>query len=197
MFSFHDYAKDIDKPIQFAINAQLKQRSPIVMTEFGADTLSIEKLHTLLHIADQHQLSWTYWTYTNNPNFKFSTGTGLPLDPRKQALVYDASKPLTGDNVKWNKLLALTRAYPQAVAGHNIKYSYDPATQTFHLHYSTNKQTKEKDNACGITQIFFPSRANKLNIISSGATLVSQHDGILRFKNKTHTNSVTIKISPN
>ncbi len=88
------------------------------MSEFGATT-SEALMQRLTAIADELQLGWTYWQwkYYDDP-----TGSSA------EALVgADGALSPTG--------AALSRAYPQAVAGVPVSYSYEPGTGEFHLLY--------------------------------------------------------------
>jgi endoglycosylceramidase len=88
------------------------------MSEFGATT-SEPLMDRLTRIADELQLGWTYWQwkYYDDP-------TGSSAEALVQA---DGSlSPVA---------TALSRAYPQAVAGTPVSYSFDPSTMAFHLFY--------------------------------------------------------------
>ncbi|HEX3981432.1 MAG TPA: cellulase family glycosylhydrolase, partial [Acidimicrobiales bacterium] len=88
------------------------------MSEFGATT-SEPLMDLLTRNADELQLGWTYWQwkYYDDP-----TGSSA------EALVQSngALSPTAA---------ALDRAYPQAVAGTPVSYSFDPSTREFHLLY--------------------------------------------------------------
>ncbi len=88
------------------------------MSEFGATT-SEPLMERLTSIADQLELGWTYWQwkYYDDP-----TGSSA------EALVQ-------GDGALSPTGTALSRAYPQAVAGTPISYSYDPGKAEFHFLY--------------------------------------------------------------
>lgn len=88
------------------------------MSEFGATT-SEPLMERLTKIADELQLGWTYWQwkYYDDP-----TGSSA------EALV-EANGSLSPT------VRALSRVYPQAVAGTPVSFSFDPGTKEFHLFY--------------------------------------------------------------
>ena len=88
------------------------------MSEFGATT-SDPLMERLTRIADELQLGWTYWQwkYYDDP-----TGSSA------EALVNQ-------DGTYAPTVQALTRVYPQAIAGTPVSYSYDPKKREFHLFY--------------------------------------------------------------
>jgi endoglycosylceramidase len=102
----------------------------LLLTEFGA-TDDLEVLNALLALADRHMMSWQEWHYCgcDDPT---TTGEG-----DKQAVVLDPAKPPSGDNLKTPTLGAITRPYPQAVAGTPDNWSFDPASKRFLLEYTT------------------------------------------------------------
>jgi endoglycosylceramidase len=88
------------------------------MSEFGATT-SEPLMERLTKIADELQLGWTYWQwkYYDDP-------TGSSAEALVQA---DGSlSPIVH---------ALSRVYPQAVAGTPVSFSFDPHSDEFHLYY--------------------------------------------------------------
>jgi endoglycosylceramidase len=94
------------------------------MSEFGATT-SEPLMGRLTKIADELQLGWTYWQwkYYDDP-----TGSSA------EALV-------GADGTLSPATSAVSRAYPQAVAGTPVSYSFDPATLEFHLLYVPRETT--------------------------------------------------------
>jgi len=85
----------------------------------------------MVDATDQRMLSWQWWHYCGCAD----PTTAGPGDA--QAIVKDPKRPPRGKNVLHSKLALIERPYPQAVAGTPASYSYDRASNTFKLDYST------------------------------------------------------------
>lgn len=136
--SFHDYAfvnfngfvlPDVEGIADTAYAYAKDHRIPAMMTEFGSSS-NPSSLDQTLRPADQYLLGWTEWSYAN-------TGY-LGVDGTVEWLVDDPSKPLTGANVNWSNLEALTRPYAQVVAGTPTAMSVGESG-TFHFSYTTER----------------------------------------------------------
>lgn len=140
-FNFHDYdTANIAQPMKNAQQYQSINQVPLMMTEFGASTSPVRQIIKLTNIADTDHTSWIEWAYTNNPTFKFIKAAG---NPQKQGIVFDAKQPLTGSNVNDKRLSALSRIYPEYIAGKHITYSFDTQTYRFMLSYQVGTQSKQ------------------------------------------------------
>ena len=108
--------------------ASARLGSASLMSEFGAsdDTFDIARVAEL---ADQNAVGWMYWSYKDWG------------DPTTQANGTRAQGMFANDadlrSVKAQKLAALERPYPQAIAGVPLQYGYDAVGNTFTLLYST------------------------------------------------------------
>jgi endoglycosylceramidase len=113
----------------------------LILSEFGA-TDDLTTIRSNVKHADRHMVSWEYWHYCEclDPS---TSGSGT------QAIVVDPSQPPTGANVKEAKLAVLSEPYPQVVAGTPTSYGFDPATDTFHLSYSTTGPSNQSFAAGG------------------------------------------------
>lgn len=194
-FSFHNY--DTSKPavpFQNALAEQQVSHVPLFMTEFGAATATPKQLSQIADLADTNDISWVEWAYTNNPIFKFAHVPGKPAaDPRLQGIVLDATKPLTGSNVNWDRLNMLSRPYPEFIAGTNAKYNYDTDTKTLTLTYTANNTLG--DNAANETQIILPKAFGTHSVVVNGATQVDKGASQnLTFVNQHPGQQVTITI---
>ena len=106
------------------------------MSEFGATT-SEPLMERLTKIADELQLGWTYWQWKYYDDPTGSSAEGL----------------VQADGTLSPVAAALSRAYPQAVAGTPISYSYNPDRSEFHLLYVPD------DRINAPTVIFVPTGA--------------------------------------
>jgi endoglycosylceramidase len=99
----------------------------LLLTEFGA-TDDVGTIKRMADLADTNMISWQYWAYWNRD----------PSAERPyEGLLHDLSRSPLPDNVKQDKLAALARPYPLAVAGKPSRFGFEPATGTFELAYAT------------------------------------------------------------
>ncbi len=139
-FNFHDYclAGTSDPPCDMleqrtVDNAEAHARAshlPMLLSEFGA-TDDLPTIGRMVDRADAAMLSWQWWHYCgcDDPT------TSGPGDT--QALVHNPKRPPGGANVFHQKLAALERPYPQAIAGTPKAFAYDTASGNFTLRYTT------------------------------------------------------------
>jgi endoglycosylceramidase len=104
----------------------------LLLSEFGS-TDDLEFLRRMVALADEHMVSWLEWAYCGCHD---PTGANPPA---VQALVHDPAQPPTGANVEGAKLGVLARAYPRAIAGTPLRWSYSSGTGRFELAYSTRR----------------------------------------------------------
>jgi len=101
-----------------------KHSMPGFMTEFGAvrgNKNEVKHISNLLHAADKHMQSWTYWQLKRFHNFTTSN---------------DGEAIFTQDGkVEVNKLSALSRTYAQAIAGKPLHMEYDSFKRSFSLDF--------------------------------------------------------------
>lgn len=98
----------------------------LMMTEFGAaeDIKSdLIKMTNLASLADRHQQSWMYWQFKYYQDLTTCTPEGESL--------YNADGTACED-----KLLVLSRTYPQATAGSLDNYSYHVESKRFNMQFS-------------------------------------------------------------
>jgi endoglycosylceramidase len=158
--SFHDYClpgafggptgdacKTLeDLPFQNADSHSTATGDALLLTEFGA-TDDLATIERIIDDADRHMVGWQYWHYCGCDD---PTTQG----PAQQAVVNDASKPPTGDNVRQAKLDVLSRPYPQAIAGTPQSYGFDPTSDRFQLSYSTTGPGGQAFGPSTNTEIF-------------------------------------------
>lgn len=97
-----------------------------LLTEWGA-TDNVRSLEIDADYADMNTMGWLYWAYKywNDPT----------TADTKQGLFHDDADLST---TKDEKLLQLVRSYPQAVAGRELSYDYDPATGRFTMAFTAD-----------------------------------------------------------
>jgi endoglycosylceramidase len=102
--------------------------------------------------ADRFMVPWLEWAYCGcgDPT---TTGPGT-----KQAIVIDPHKPPRGSNVVHSTLGALVEPYPQVVAGTPRSWSFDRASATFKLSFSTQRTSGRGRFASGsVSEIAVPA----------------------------------------
>ena len=122
----------------------------LLLSEFGA-TDDVATLERLTGFADSHMVSWQEWHYCGCAD----PTTSGPGDT--QALVRDPSQPPRGSNVFRDKLKALARPYPQAIAGTPTRFSFDPASRRFELAYTRRRAGGRGSFSRGLSTVFLPS----------------------------------------
>jgi endoglycosylceramidase len=162
-FSFHDYcflglvgggpSNCPAAESQVFVNADRRAAETgdaLLLSEYGA-TDDIPTLERLAGFADQHMVSWQEWHYCGCAD----PTTSGPGDT--QALVKDPSKPPRGSNVFRDKLKALARPYPQAVAGTPTRFSFDPGARRFELTYTRRRAGGGGSFDRGLSTVFLPT----------------------------------------
>jgi hypothetical protein len=124
-------------------NAQARAAAnddPSLLSEFGATT-DLRVIERQVDRADRAMVSWQWWHYCacDDPT------TAGPGDV--QAIVSDPARPPEGANVFEDKLRAIVRPYPQAVAGTPLAYGFLRDSRTFLLRYAPRP---------GVTEVFVP-----------------------------------------
>jgi endoglycosylceramidase len=161
-FSFHDYCflglvggAPSNCPAaeqQVFDNADARARktgdAPL-LSEYGA-TDDIPTLQRIAGFADRHMVSWQEWHYCGCAD----PTTSGPGD--MQALVKDPAERPRGSNVFRDKLKALARPYPQAIAGTPVRFSFDPTSRRFELVYTTRRATGRGSFDGGVSTVFLP-----------------------------------------
>jgi len=109
---------------EIAVNDARRLGGGSFMTEFGALgnlTSSIEDIDWITDAADSFFQSWTYWQFKYFADLTTS-GTGEGFYNKDGVL-------------EENKLKALSRAYPRAIAGTPEYFSFEPRNAEFKLEY--------------------------------------------------------------
>ena len=119
-----------------------------MLSEFGASP-DAALLDRVADTADAHMMSWQHWTWW---------GEDPSADRPTESLLVDPLKPPRGSNLYKDRLDALTRAYPRAIAGTPTSWSYDARTRTFALSYTTTRVGSGSRFPAGATSIIFVPR---------------------------------------
>jgi len=115
------------------------------LTEFGAVgnlTRSIDTLDWIGEAADAFFQSWTYWQFKYFADLT-TVGTGEGFY-NKEGVLED------------NKVKALSRSYPQAVAGTPSYYSFEPRNAEFKLEYHINTAIKQPTEIYVNEKYYYP-----------------------------------------
>ncbi len=201
-FNFHDYclAGTADPPCgnfeqRTVDNAETyvnAKHVPILLSEFGA-TSDVPTIERMVTRADAARISWQWWHYCgcNDPT------TSGPGDT--QALVHNPKQPPRGQNVFHDKLAALERPYPQAVAGTPKHFAYDPQTGVFTLRYSTKAPSGRRLRPGIATVVYVPRSHYRrgYTVKVKGALVLSKPDArYLILKRSRGAGSVNVRVRP-
>ncbi len=199
VLSFHDYADNFlpgfGLGAQSASNAVEYGNShniPVFLSEFGS-TDDYARIADMLTLADQHRFGWTEWEYSDKGDIT-TTGGGHGW------LVHDPSQPPTGENVDADKLATLAAPYPQAISGTPTSWSFDSATQTFQLSYSTERvDGLGSFDAGSPTTISTPAveYPDGYQVSVTGGHVVSGHNAaVLTVASDPGADTVTVTVRP-
>jgi endoglycosylceramidase len=211
-FAFNAYCGQVDpligalvpyllgKPCSFSANLSLthaldesrRNGDALFMTEFGA-TDDIANFADYLNGANALDISWTYWAYCGcgDPT---TSGAG-----NTQAVVLDPSQPLTGGNVKTDKLLVLAEPYATVTSGTPRSSSFDAGTRVLRFVYRTKPAGKGRR--------FAPDSVTKLSVPAieypagyrvrvSGARVASRPRArVLQLAQCGHARSVKVSVA--
>jgi endoglycosylceramidase len=199
--SFHDYCLNAAQPscatseqstVANALAHSTATGVGLLLTEFGASD-NYADVGRVVGIADDSQLSWIEWSYCgcNDP-----TGT---IPPRIEALVYRPSSPGTGNNVNRVKLKVLAEPYPRMVSGTPVSYTFDVATETFHLTYSTVAPDGHHFSTGACSAIEIPSVQYPTGYqvtVNGGKVLSKPGAGVLEVGSTSGSAAVAVTITP-
>jgi endoglycosylceramidase len=196
-FSFHPYvqtAKGLGMAEQYAVATG----AALLATEWGAVT-DVATIRAGANLMDGAMMSWLYWAWANKTPFNIPGMSGLlPRGSENQGIVLDLAKPRVPGNVHDDRLAALSRPFPRAVAGTPVRFAYDPLKRAFHLAY--RPPAASTPLAAGAeTEIFCPPRAypRGYRVTVTGASVVSApEDHVLRLVHDGRAPDVTVHIEP-
>ncbi len=196
-FSFHNYYNE--NPKQAFENASQHVAitgSVPLMTEFGAALTTTDQFSQIVELADQYNMSWMEWAYTNNPGYKIAVVPHVPADPKEQGIVYDAKFPLKNKNVKWDRLYILSRVYPEIVAGKIYNYQYISSSKRFTLKFATKDSMRKMISTNPYSKIIIPPYIypHGYTVQVEGAKIISTIYNNLILKNDDTADTVDVLI---
>jgi endoglycosylceramidase len=162
----------------------------LLLSEFGAtdDTANIGRVADM---ADANMVSWQYWAYWNRD----------PSGERpEEGLVHDLAREPGPDNVKWDKLDALARPYPRAVAGTPVHFGFDRRSRRFELSYLTESPAGGRSDPDAETEIYLGRRhyPSGYSATVTGAEHLSDRGAeLLRLGAPAGPGQVTVSVTPN
>ncbi len=181
VLSYHYYEPpDFNKKFQFEIRMQDLKRLKCAgfLTELltnGNTAKDWSDMFELLDICDQHMQSWMGWLYKPYGCYKMHLGclTGSMHDK--------------DGNFREILVQNISRAYPQAVAGHTIGYKFDRISKRFEMSYAVTADCKSVESIVyinsklhyprGINVVVSPESSVKWE--QTGNTIVIKHSKTL------------------
>jgi endoglycosylceramidase len=148
-----------------------------MVTEFGASS-DPQLLAPITTALDARRVSWVYWAW------KYY---GDPTGSADESLVMaDGRLRSTAD--------VLSRAYPQAVAGTPLRFSFSPLTAVFDMAYVPNHRVRAP------TLVFVPTQVHYRHgycARTTGASVTSARGSdLLQVRNDRSGTRVTVEITP-
>jgi endoglycosylceramidase len=148
-----------------------------MVTEFGA-TSDPQLLTAITASLDARQVGWAYWAWRYY---------GDPTGSAAESLVM-------ADGRLRSTALVLSRAYPQAVAGIPLRFSFSPSTDVFDMAYVPNHHVH------GPTLVFVPTQLHYPHgycARTTGARVTSARGSdLLQVQNNRMGTRVTVEITP-
>ena len=156
-----------------------------LLSEFGA-TDKLDNVQRVVDAADEHLVSWQYWSYWNED----------PCCERpEEGVLHDLAQPPTGENVKQDKLDVLVRPYPQVVAGTPAELKFDRDSKEFRFEYLLDRPRVRKLT----TEVFVPKRhyPKGYAVKAEGAKVTSRRGArLLRLVAARGAKRVSVRITP-
>jgi endoglycosylceramidase len=209
-FSFHPYGCEgviascnatVSEILERAEVYAAERGLPLLASEWGAFTPALvppprtiaDAITTVATHMDDAMMSWTYWTWANRTPYEVTFGSDV------QGIVADLMQPRDASNVRWDRLDALARPFPRAVAGTPVAWRYDAAERVFELTYSTVPPGGGGIAGDAATEVYVPLRHYPRGYVVdvSGADVVSEPDAtILRLTNQPGATTVRVQVAP-
>lgn len=167
-------------------------------TEWGALT-DPNAIRENAKAEDEAMMAWLYWTWANKTPYPIPGVGNIPTGSENQGLVQDLSQARKPGNLHEDRLDALVRPYPRAIAGTPEGFSFNPESRVFKLVYTPEALPGKTGAPEAQPEIFCPPRQypKGYRVQASGATVVSQPgEPILRLANQAKAPLVRITIQP-
>ncbi len=146
------------------------------LSEFGATSNSL-LLDRLTTEADRSLVGWTYWSWKFYADPTGSSAEGL----------------VAADGTLRSTVSALSRTYPQAIAGRPTSLSFDPTSGAFHLAYIPDHAVRAPTAIFVPTQVHYP---NGYCARTSGAKIISKPGSeVLLVDNASSGRSVSVTLT--
>jgi len=176
---------------RWVANANAQQRrsgDALLVSEFGFATPAVVRR------LDDNLMSWQYWAWRGTDN---SNPDG---SPRSYGLIRDPSQPPTPDNLEASILDLIVEPYARAVAGTPRKSTFDPASRTYRLEYTTARADGNgRFRAGSVTEVFVPERSypHGYTVRISGARVTSRPDArVLELEARSPNGTIRCTVSP-
>jgi endoglycosylceramidase len=101
----------------------------LVLSEWGGMD-SLRAVRRMADLADGEMLSWHHWSYAS---------CDMPQESPEWGLLHDLFEAPEELNVKWQRLAALARPFPRAVAGLPLYWSFDEVTRKWCFGYRAHR----------------------------------------------------------
>lgn len=157
--------------------------TPVIVSQWGAD-FGDSRFPAMADLFDEHTLGYAVWTYAHaEPDWAVS-------------IIRDANKPPTGANLRDERLAALDRPYPHAVAGTPTAWPFDPAQGVFELPYGTEPAAGQLAGGA-TTEIHVPERyyPNGYSVtVGGGAVVDAGSPTLVTVKNSPGADTVRVSV---
>lgn len=170
-----------------AVAARLGAAS--MLSEFGASDDHVD-IARVASQADDNLVGWMYWSYKNWG------------DPTTQAQGSGAQSMFNDDRdlntARLDKLVALERPYPQAIAGVPMGFVFEPSSKHFALRYSTTLASGQPAAAGSVTTIYVPTLhyPNGYSIeIQGGRAISATNASLLEIVADRNARTVSVKLA--
>ncbi len=148
-----------------------------LVTEFGA-TSNVPYLESVTSTMDAERVGWIYWSWKY-----YADPTGSSAE----------SLLVSGGKLR-STALVLSRAYPEAVAGRPISFSYSPESNVFRLRYAPNHRIHAPTVIFVPTSIHYPH--GYCARVTGGKITSVPGSNLLDVQNASNARLVAVNVEP-